>query len=453
MKKIFIWFMSCMALTNVIACGGSDDEDNGSSSGGSSSTAQITLSNTEIVVPASSATYTIDVKSTETDWSASTSADWLQVTAYGTVATTGQISIKVSDNQGTSPRTATVTVKSRSARAILTVTQSEPIQISSDKILSRTGGDETVITVKARSEWSVTASESWIEVQKADDSQLKIKTQPNTGNTMRSGQVVVVSGNEKRTVTVTQDSPEVTKITTPAGYQLVWNDEFNNGSELGGDWRHEEQGPGWVNNELQTYVNGSAAGQRVTELVDGKLRINCFKASNTIYSGRVYAKSSVGWTYGYIEARIKLPKGKGTWPAFWMMPVNFRSWPADGEIDIMEEVGANPNYVSSSLHANAHVHSNNTQVTHEMYLAGAEDDYHVYAIKWTQDNITTYVDGKVQLSYDNRGLGRDDWPYDDPFYVILNLAWGGDWGGYKGIDESALPATMLVDYVRVFQKK
>ena len=137
-----------------------------------------------------------------------------------------------------------------------------------------------------------------------------------------------------------------------------------------------------------------------------------------------------------------------------MMPVNFKSWPADGEIDIMEEVGYHPNYVSSSLHANAHVHSNGTQVTHEMLCAGAEADYHVYAIQWTQDNITTYVDGKVQLSYDNRGLGRDDWPYDAPFYLILNLAWGGDWGAAGGgVDESALPATMLVDYVRVFQKK
>ena len=171
-----------------------------------------------------------------------------------------------------------------------------------------------------------------------------------------------------------------------------------------------------------------------------------------VYSGRVYAKVREGWTYGYIEASIKLPKGKGTWPAFWMMPVNFRSWPADGEIDIMEEVGYHPNYVSSSLHANAHVHTQGTQVTHEMLCEGAEDDFHTYAILWTADNITTYVDGQVQLSYDNTGKGRDDWPYDNPFYVIFNLAWGGDWGGSQGVDESALPTTMEVDYVRVFQK-
>ena len=102
-----------------------------------------------------------------------------------------------------------------------------------------------------------------------------------------------------------------------------------------------------------------------------------------------------GWKYGYIEASIKLPKGKGTWPAFWMMPVNFRSWPADGEIDIMEEVGYHPDYVSSSLHATAHVHSNGTQVTHEMYCKGAEGEFHTYAMEWTAQNITTYVDGTM----------------------------------------------------------
>ena len=242
---------------------------------------------------------------------------------------------------------------------------------------------------------------------------------------------------------------------SPVGYALVWNDEFDSGPELNAlDWTHEVKSAGWMNHELQNYVNHKTPdGKLVTEVKDGILRITALKENGKIYSGRVYAKLKTGWTYGYIEASIKLPKGKGTWPAFRMMPVNFRSWPADGEIVIMEEVGYHPDYVSSSLHANAHVHSNNTQVTHEMRCEGAEGEFHTYAIKWTHENITTYVDGKVQLSYDNRGLGRDDWPYDDPFYVIFNLAWGGDWGGAQGVDESALPVTMEVDYIRVFQKR
>lgn len=240
----------------------------------------------------------------------------------------------------------------------------------------------------------------------------------------------------------------------PEGYELNWSDEFASGTTLNSnDWTHEMKSKGWVNNELQYYVNHTTPeGNLVTEIKDDALIIRCLKENGRIYSGRVYAKVRQGWTYGYIEGRIKLPKGKGTWPAFWMMPVNFRSWPADGEIDIMEEVGYHPNYVSSSLHANAHVHSNGTQVTHEMLCEGAEDGYHVYGIEWTAQKITTYVDGKKQLEYANRGLGRDDWPYDDPFYVILNLAWGGDWGGAQGVDETALPVEMLIDYVRVYQK-
>ena len=239
----------------------------------------------------------------------------------------------------------------------------------------------------------------------------------------------------------------------PAGYTLVWSDEFDKGTELNSaDWTHEVQSSGWVNHELQNYVNHKTpSGALVTEVLDDHLTIRAMKENGKVYSGRVYAHVKTGWTYGYIEARIKLPKGKGTWPAFWMMPVHFTGWPNDGEIDIMEEVGYHPNYVSSSLHANAHVHSNGTQVTHEMYCAGAEDDYHIYSIEWTGQKITTFVDGKKQLEYANRGLGRDDWPYDAPFYVILNLAWGGDWGGAQGVDESALPVEMLIDYVRVYQ--
>ena len=243
-------------------------------------------------------------------------------------------------------------------------------------------------------------------------------------------------------------------IGVPDGYRLVWHDEFEQDTVLNAeDWTHEVWGKGFVNNELQEYVNHKTPGGKlVTEVKDGRLLIHCVKENGKIYSGRVYAKVHEGWQYGYFEASIKLPKGRGTWPAFWMMPVNFRSWPADGEIDIMEEVGYHPNYVSSSLHANAHVHSNGTQVTHEMLCEGAEDGFHTYAMLWTPQNITTYVDGRLQLSYDNRGLGRDDWPYDNPFYVIFNLAWGGNWGGSQGVDERALPATMEVEYVRVFQK-
>ena len=320
------------------------------------------------------------------------------------------------------------------------------------------GGTYSVTVTTTGAEWGAYSDQDFVSlITQGTTSQqgtLTVSVAQNPYTEQRTATVTVVSGTALQRISVAQAPAQQAAYNAPEGYHLVWHDEFDSGSELNADdWTHEVQRQGWVNNELQNYVNHrTPEGRLVTSISDGHLRITALKENGKVYSGRVYAKVKEGWTYGYIEASIKLPKGKGTWPAFWMMPVNFRSWPADGEIDIMEEVGANPNYVSSSLHANAHVHTNNTQVTHEMYLAGAEDDFHTYAIEWTAKNITTYVDGKQQLSYDNRGLGRDDWPYDDPFYVILNLAWGGDWGGYRGIDENALPVTMEVDYVRVFQK-
>ena len=321
------------------------------------------------------------------------------------------------------------------------------------------GGSYSVTITTTGKEWGAYADADFINVDARNTTSgqgsITVTVKENPATTTRTGNIFIMSGAARKTIAVAQAAAVQSAYNAPEGYSLVWQDEFDSGSELNPDnWTHEVKNSGWVNHELQNYVNHKTPeGQLVTEVRNGKLRITALKEIGKVYSGRVYAKVREGWQYGYIEASIKLPKGKGTWPAFWMMPVNFRSWPADGEIDIMEEVGYHADYVSSSLHATAHVHSNGTQVTHEMKCEGAEGEFHTYAILWTANNITTYVDGKVQLSYDNRGLGRDDWPYDDPFYVILNLAWGGDWGGAQGVDESALPATMEVDYVRVFQKK
>ena len=324
-------------------------------------------------------------------------------------------------------------------------------------------GGTSSISVQADREWAAFATngETWFTVTpgsgKAGSAAITVTITENVNYEPRQGQITVKAGSQREFITVSQEAATKPSITCPMGpeFKLVWHNEFEKDGTIDeqNGWTYQVANAGWVNNERQTYVNvASPGGREVATVKNGILSINCFKEGEKIYSGRVYANQKTGWQYGYIEASIKLPKGKGTWPAFWMMPVNFHSWPADGEIDIMEEVGYHPNYVSSSLHANAHVHSNGTQVTHEMYCAGAEGEFHTYSIHWTEENITTYVDGKVQLSYDNRGLGRDDWPYNAPFYVILNLAWGGDWGGAQGVDESALPVSLEVDWVRVWQK-
>ena len=323
---------------------------------------------------------------------------------------------------------------------------------------------EQSVTLTANHEWAAVTSDSWITVSPENstlqNATLTVKVQKNGNYDSREGMVTIMAGTAREYIKVTQAGgdgiPDPSAITCPLdGYKLVWNDEFDSGSYPDGDlWTYQEANPGWVNNELQTYVREKTpAGTRVADLKDGRLRIKCFKEDGKVYSARLYGNVRTGWTYGYIEAKIKLPKGKGTWPAFWMMPVKFTAWPDDGEIDIMEEVGTNPNYVSSSLHALGHYHANNTQVTKERYLAGAEDDFHVYAVEWTSQYIQTYVDGEKLLYYENDGSGKRNWPYNEPFYVILNLAWGGSWGGMNGVDEGALPCTMEVEYVRVFQKK
>ena len=219
-------------------------------------------------------------------------------------------------------------------------------------------------------------------------------------------------------------------------------------------WRFENWAPGRVNNELQRYVaNGELDGNKTAFCQDGALNIRAMKYNGQVISSRMNTR--VSWEYGYMEASIKLPKGKGTWPAFWMMPDDQSlGWPKCGEIDIMEEVGVDPNITSSSIHCESYNHVKGTQKTASRTTAGAEDEFHTYALEWTPNYIKTYVDGVLLLNFPNDGAGNvSTWPFNKKFYITLNLAWGGDWGGYAGVDESKLPATMQVDYVRVFQKK
>ena len=327
------------------------------------------------------------------------------------------------------------------------------------------------LTVTANCDWGVSAADkSWCSVTPSGGikgtSSVKVKLDANRTGKVRENTLTFLYGSNTLEVPVTQGysdedlPPDPGEIVVPDGYHLVWNDEFNEGTLLDPNhWTHEVQGAGWVNDELQNYVNHqTSSGRVVTEIKDGSLHIHCFNEGGKIYSGRVYAHVKTGWQYGWFEARINLPKGKGTWPAFWMMPVgndwNTNPWPMCGEIDIMEEVGCVPNEVSSSIHTQDYNHTKNTQKTHKMTISKAEGEYHVYALEWTEDAITTYVDGEVQLAVkkSSLGSGHNQWPFHYAFYPILNLAWGGSWGGMNGVDENALPVTMSVDYIRVFQK-
>lgn len=446
-----------ISLLFFMACESSSDAQEPSGN------AILTCSPDNVEADALGGVYTLNVTCSNGEWNAYVDDGckaWTSVKVSGSLENKGTVTVTVDENKGKETRKGLIIVKSGTGNLAIPVIQMAPLQVSMSEVFSNSTGETIALTVTSASDWSVKAVDSWIAAEKKNGTTLNLSTKPNEETQSRTGSVEVLSASQKVVITVVQESAEDHDIVVPEGYSLVWHDEFNEGTTLSNDWTHEVQKSGWVNHELQNYVAGSVDGRRVTELVDGKLNIHCFKGSDgKIYSGRVYAKVNSGWKYGYFEARILLPKGKGTWPAFWMMPVgndwNTNPWPMCGEIDIMEEVGVVPNEVSSSIHTQDYNHTKGTQKTHAMTIDRAEGEYHVYALKWTEDAITTYVDGKVQLSVTKQqlGSGHNQWPFHYAFYPILNLAWGGDWGGMNGVDELALPVTMKVDYLRVFQKK
>ena len=257
----------------------------------------------------------------------------------------------------------------------------------------------------------------------------------------------------------------------PEGYKMVWNEEFDNAANLTKNWIAMDWPAGRVNKELQTYKPGDRSytdrdgvDRKTLEIKDGKLLINLFEGKDgKIYSGRIDSRDTTAnhnghaaWRYGYMESRIKLPSGKGTWPAYWMMPDRGKKsdegWPTCGEIDIMEEVGNDPNVCVSSLHAIGHYHVNNTQVSNKKPIDNMEGGWVTYALLWDNDSISMYADGQRILTYPNDHNGHVNWPYDRPYYITLNLAYGGGWGGAAGIQDQLKPCTMEVDYVRVYQK-
>lgn len=314
-------------------------------------------------------------------------------------------------------------------------------------------------SVTSTREWSAYSDAAWLAVDYTPGTDktgfVTVRVSPNTEYDAREGSIVIKSGTARGSILVSQAGKPVPAITCPLeGYTLVWNDEFAVDGSLDADsWTYQVAGPGWVNSEKQAYVTEvTPGGAKVAEVKDGTLRITCLKESGSIYSARVYAHRNTGWQYGYFEASICLPSGKGSWPAFWMMPVNFQNWPADGEIDIMEEVGYNPNVVVSTIHCNKYNNGGTSIESASRKLADAEGAFHKYAMEWTAEYMTFFVDDEPLLTYRNDGSGKDAWPFDAPFYPILNLAFGGSWGGAQGVDESCLPLTMEVDYVRVFQK-
>jgi beta-glucanase (GH16 family) len=245
-------------------------------------------------------------------------------------------------------------------------------------------------------------------------------------------------------------------VRRPANARLVWRDEFNGAGLDLAKWRYDTafNKKGWFNNEKQYY----SAGQNL-RVANGRMVIEArheTPSAASDWGGQHYTSAKIisryAWTYGFYEIRAKLPCARGTWPAIWMLPVNMKKWPDDGEIDIMEQVGAEPNLIYSTLHTKAYNHTIRTQKSAQRFVPTSCDTYHRYQLDWRPNSITIGVDGHGILQVQRKITDKKpEWPFDQPFDLILNLAIGGDWASQRGIDDAAMPQRMEVDYVRVWQ--
>jgi beta-glucanase (GH16 family) len=266
--------------------------------------------------------------------------------------------------------------------------------------------------------------------------------------------VIGLAGCEKKSaVTPTTPDNGGTTPTEPTPRKLVWSDEFDyTGLPNSTLWSYDVGGSGWGNQELQYYTDKRAENARVE---NGMLVIEARKENfdaQKYTSARLVTKNKGDWQYGRIEVRAKLPKGRGTWAAIWMLastPV--LKWPDDGEIDIMEHVGYDQGMVHSTVHTKAFNHALNTQKGNSLLVPDASEAFHVYAVDWTWPKLVFYVDDKVVFTFENQGTGEATYPFAKKFHLLLNIAVGGSWGGAKGIDETVFPQRMEIDWVRVYQ--
>jgi beta-glucanase (GH16 family) len=245
------------------------------------------------------------------------------------------------------------------------------------------------------------------------------------------------------------------------GWQLVWADEFDYGGLPDpAKWGYDVGGHGWGNQELQYYTERRKENARVE---NGHLIIEARRDrwdGHEYTSARLITKGKGDWTYGRFEVSARLPSGRGTWPAVWMLPSQKSygdgGWPDNGEIDIMEHVGFDPDIVHSSVHTRAYYHLIGTQKTAKVNVPTARAGFNVYAVEWTPEEIRGYVNEQHYFTFSNERLKTPaadykQWPFDKPFHLLLNVAVGGGWGGAKGVDESIWPQRMEVDYVRIYR--
>lgn len=240
-------------------------------------------------------------------------------------------------------------------------------------------------------------------------------------------------------------------LAQPKKGKLIWEENFN-GTKLDEKVWNFELGNGcpnvcgWGNNEREFYTKDNHV------VKDGFLTITAKKEGDKYTSTRITTAGKKEFTYGYMEARAKIPSGQGIWPAFWMLGANIGkvSWPLAGEIDIMEYVGKEPHTLYNTLHTKA-THGDHAS-SHKTVVGKIEEGFHTYGVDWTKDSMVFYYDGKAMYTYAPKDKNIENWPFDQPFYFLINMAVGGNFGGPE-VDDSIFPSVYVIDYVRVYSNK
>jgi beta-glucanase (GH16 family) len=261
------------------------------------------------------------------------------------------------------------------------------------------------------------------------------------------------------------DTQEPAVVVPPVVYKPVvysfektpfWADEFDtDGLPNAKNWGYDVGGSGWGNNELQYYTKEEQKNARVEK---GNLIIEALKedyGSKSYTSARLVTKNKSDFLYGKFEIKAKLPKGRGTWPAIWMLATDqsygSQYWPDNGEIDIMEHVGFDQNNIHTTIHTKDFNHGIGTQKSAMRNVPLVSEEFHIYRMEWTPAKIEFFIDDVINYSFPNTGSGWSAWPFDKKQHLLLNIAVGGNWGGQKGIDDSIFPQKMWIDYVRVYK--
>jgi beta-glucanase (GH16 family) len=239
---------------------------------------------------------------------------------------------------------------------------------------------------------------------------------------------------------------------------LVWSDEFNGtGVPDPANWGYDLGSGGWGNNEVQTYTNSSQNARQE----NGFLIIEALKQGYTWTSARILTNNKHEFKYGRIVFRAKMPVGSGTWPALWLLGENFASkgWPGCGEIDVLEHVGKDPGWVQCATHTPSSYGGGSINFK-KKFISTANSEFHTYQLNWTYEKLEFSIDSVLIYTYRPATRNTATWPFDKPFFLIMNLAMGGNMGsdpqyetgGQKnGIDPALNSARLEVDYVKVYQ--